>query len=104
MSGPKTPRLYVVGSMAELGEESDALHRLAAEQLELTPQDSVILAGVKAEVMQEALKSSRAKSVDICNDLDKIKPRLLKFEGDIFVKGSHSTNLHKIAEWTAALS
>jgi len=105
MSDGQKPRLYVIGSMGELGNHSDAMHKAAAAKILPREIDEVILMGPKAEKLKEGLlerlKNSsvgKIKKIEIVNDLGEIKERISNFEGDVFVKGSHSTGLHTLAE------
>lgn len=98
ISNPKKSHLYIIGTMGELGEDSNAMHRTATAALHPRPADSVILVGTKAAILAEGLKNSQAQSIEIIDDLEKIKEALTKFDGECFIKGSHSTGLHKLAE------
>lgn len=104
LSNKKSPRLYIIGTMAELGEESDALHREAIRNIEATKQDKIIFVGAKADVMLKAWQTLHPKvntqkldNPESAKNIEKIKMELAAWAGDCFIKGSHSTHLHTLA-------
>jgi UDP-N-acetylmuramoyl-tripeptide--D-alanyl-D-alanine ligase len=109
MSPLNTPKMYVIGTMAELGEKSDEAHRFCIDKLAINSigdRDRFCFVGAKAQIMADELKKRTSHgeiSIDICNDIEKIKLALAEFDGVCFVKGSHSTNLHKLYDSCSAI-
>jgi UDP-N-acetylmuramoyl-tripeptide--D-alanyl-D-alanine ligase len=86
-----SPRLYVIGSMHELGEASQALHYAAASHVALRPQDQAILIGPEAQALHQGLLDHGAAPHQLTY-WDKpqagLRDQLAQFEGAFFIKGS----------------
>lgn len=97
-----SPRLYIVGTMGELGDESDAMHHAAMQAIDARRQDIFVLAGTQAQRMAEALQK-RGLQAQTAESLEKIKMILAAFEGDCFIKGSNSNKLYTLADLCSPL-
>jgi UDP-N-acetylmuramyl pentapeptide synthase len=91
------PRLYIIGSMAELGDTAPALHRSALANLRLRPQDRALLLGPHAEDYRAALLAAgHAPSQARVVDLDEGRETLEHFAGAVFLKGSRAYALERL--------
>lgn len=90
------PRHYIIGTMAELGDESDALHRSAMQQVPAHTSARYICIGAQAPLMVDELKKRRLNA-EVAESVEKIKSVLASAQGDCFIKGSHSSHLHTLA-------
>lgn len=90
------PRHYIIGTMAELGDESDELHRSAMQQVPAHTSARYICIGPQAALMVEELKK-RQLNAEVAESVEKIKSVLASAQGDCFIKGSHSSQLHTLA-------
>jgi UDP-N-acetylmuramoyl-tripeptide--D-alanyl-D-alanine ligase len=94
---PALPRLYIVGSMAELGPDAGALHRASLTGLRLRAEDRALLLGPHAEDYREALRATghsagQARVVE----LDEAREELEHFAGAVFLKGSRAYALERL--------
>ncbi len=91
------PRLYILGSMAELGPNASALHRAAIAGLRLRPQDRALLLGAHAEDYRMALYASgQAASQFGVVSLELADAEIAHFAGAVFLKGSRAEALEKL--------
>lgn len=92
------PRLYVLGCMNELGENSLRLHREVAARLPVRPQDRVIFVGREAEAYAEGLAKSgaHATSVQTVGGVEDVFAHVAGFRGSVFIKGSRGYALERV--------
>lgn len=92
------PQMYVLGSMNELGEESEQWHRRTGSRLELTPESRVFLVGHGAEWMREGLLEAGFpdERINTTSDLESVRKALPEFKGAVFLKGSRSHGLETL--------
>jgi UDP-N-acetylmuramoyl-tripeptide--D-alanyl-D-alanine ligase len=92
-------RLYILGTMGELGEDSDTLHQQTGALIPLSAFDEAWVVGTKASQLAQGLCSAGAVSTQIKMGatLDEIRTKLQAFSGDVFIKGSHATGLYDLA-------
>lgn len=95
---PETqPRLYIIGGMEELGDESAAYHRRFGEALAaaLRPQDRalVLAAPPAAEAVVAGANDSR---VETAADLAAMRARFATHVGAVFIKGSRRYQLESL--------
>jgi UDP-N-acetylmuramoyl-tripeptide--D-alanyl-D-alanine ligase len=92
------PRLYVIGSMEELGTEAPAYHRALGRELELRPEDQVFVIGTHAQEIREGAVEARdvGTQVHIVNSAATVAPLVQDWRGAIFVKGSRRYQLEKV--------
>lgn len=95
-------RLYIIGTMAELGDESDALHRGMVANLPSRAGSRFIFMGAQAPLMAAELKK-RGLEARIAENLENVKMILAEFDGDCFIKGSNSQKLYTLAELCSPL-
>lgn len=90
------PRLYLVGSMAELGQRVDAAHQTLGQQLQLRPQDTAWLIGAHAEAIRAGIGPTQA-TVHVQSELDVpvLQKAVQAFRGSVFIKGSYSLDLER---------
>lgn len=91
------PRLYVLGCMEELGEDSPRYHRELGRSLKLRDQDIAFVIGTEAEAVRAgALESGRpASGIQVIDTLTAVMKRLAEFQGAVFMKGSRRYELEK---------
>jgi len=95
------PRLYILGSMAELGPNAPALHRTAVAGLRLRPQDRALLIGPHAEDYRAALFASGHSSAQIgMASIELAEAELANFSGAVFLKGSRAYALEQLLPQT----
>ena len=98
------PRLYVLGSMEELGPESADYHRALGRTLHLRPGDFLFAIGAQAAALREGLleNGNDPAQVEVIADLQPVRDRLAGFTGAAFLKGSRRYQLETILETPAA--
>ena len=95
---PDQPHLYVIGSMKEMGAESDYWHRKTGEEIPLQEGADVYLVGDEAEPMADSLRlRGFAKDrIHLVNEPECLRERIQSFEGAIFLKGSRLLGLETL--------
>ncbi|MDR0383660.1 MAG: UDP-N-acetylmuramoyl-tripeptide--D-alanyl-D-alanine ligase [Spirochaetaceae bacterium] len=92
-------RLYVIGSMLELGGDSERAHGALGERLAASKADAVFLFGEETKVSCEKLRNAKGKFAFHTNDIDELKSKLTGCvkKGDmILLKGSRSCALERV--------
>jgi UDP-N-acetylmuramoyl-tripeptide--D-alanyl-D-alanine ligase len=91
------PRLFIVGGMAELGDDAARHHRSLGRSLHLRPQDELLIMGDYAEeILTGALENAHsAAQLSVVSTHEAIAARLAGFRGAVFVKGSRRYQLEK---------
>lgn len=98
----EAPKLYVLGGMEELGEESRKFHREVGAAILPRGGDRLLLVGEKAAWMGEgALEAGAAnESVEFSPDTDSARDAVAAFRGAVLLKGSRANALETLApEW-----
>ena len=95
---PQLPRVYVIGSMAELGTGAPEIHFEVGKKLHLRTQDRVVLLGDNAEDLSRGLieGGSRPQQITLPKSVDEAKVLLSDFHGAVFLKGSRVYALEKL--------
>jgi UDP-N-acetylmuramoyl-tripeptide--D-alanyl-D-alanine ligase len=99
-------RVYVVGSMLELGEASVGCHRKLGEKLAASGADVIFLFGEEAAVSYEAaislqLVNNGKKSIFHTNDIEELKEavkKTVKSGSLVLLKGSRGCALERVCE------
>jgi UDP-N-acetylmuramyl pentapeptide synthase len=91
------PRLFVIGSMEELGPEATRYHVELGGSLALRTGDYLFAVGGHAgAVRQGAIEAgSNPSQVEIADSIGALAARLAAFQGSVFVKGSRRHGLEK---------
>lgn len=99
------PRLYVIGGMEELGEESARYHADLGRSIRLRPRDLLFILGDHAsEVRGGAISGGAAPGqVRVVGSLAPVSEALEGFRGAVFVKGSRRHELEKVLEGAAGI-
>lgn len=94
-------RLYVIGSMEELGSDSAIWHERLGSELKLGPNDSAYLIGDGANWVLDGIQSSDRPDghAEQISDLESLRVIIENFEGDIFLKGSRKHRLETVMEY-----
>ena len=92
------PHLYVIGSMKEMGTQSDEWHRRTGEQIPLKAGSEVFLVGQEAAPMAESLhaRGFAPGKVHLLTETDELRERIAAFRGAVFLKGSRALGLEKL--------
>ena len=95
--------VFICGDMAELGEQSESLHRQLGEYAAKTGVDVLLAVGKFAETVAEAVKRTAKNhpetkcfgdTVSVCNNLGKF----VKDSDIVLVKGSRASKLETVTE------
>lgn len=87
---PNDPRVYVIGCMEELGDESPRYHRELGRILKPRAQDVVYLIGSQADSIRSGAidVGTPTARIEIVDTLKPVAARLREFQGAVFIKGS----------------
>lgn len=98
--GADLPRLYVLGSMEELGAESAAYHRQLGRLLHLRRGDFLFALGSQAAALREGLleNGNDPAQVAVVADVAPVRERLAGFKGAVFLKGSRRYQLETVLD------
>jgi len=101
---PELPRLYVLGCMEELGDQSAEYHRQLGRTLLLRPGDHLFVIGGQAMALREGLleNGNDPAQIGVIADLGPVRERLAGFQGAVFLKGSRRYQLETVLEPQAA--
>lgn len=95
---PAYSRLYVLGSMHELGENSAIYHEEVGSKLKLRSCDRAICVGRDAQAFYNGLVAAgnTPDQVALAATADEISLLVSAFEGVVFLKGSRSNRLERL--------
>jgi UDP-N-acetylmuramoyl-tripeptide--D-alanyl-D-alanine ligase len=98
--GGDLPRLYVLGSMEELGPESAGYHRQLGRLLHLRRGDFLFTLGSQAAALREGLleNGNDPAQVAVVADVAPVRERLAGFKGAVFLKGSRRYQLETVLD------
>ncbi|MEM0964692.1 MAG: UDP-N-acetylmuramoyl-tripeptide--D-alanyl-D-alanine ligase [Verrucomicrobiota bacterium] len=92
-------KVWILGGMEELGEESPAWHRQLATALPVEEGDRVFLVGeATKEMISTVERSLGSEAVLQVNAVEEILDKVKRTEGIIFLKGSRKFRLEKVLE------
>jgi len=97
------PRVFVLGGMEELGEQSAMFHRALGRELSkhLRPQDCAYAIGDEAEALRTgALEGGQVapEQITVVETLDTLRAKLADFRGALFLKASRRYQLETLIE------
>ncbi len=97
VTDPAERRLFIIGCMEELGEESPAHHRRLGRTLPLRASDQVLVIGSQAdEVCRGVLEQGDfSKQLQMCSTLEPMAAAIAEWRGAVFVKGSRRYQLEQ---------
>jgi UDP-N-acetylmuramoyl-tripeptide--D-alanyl-D-alanine ligase len=100
MVGEDLPRIYVIGSMEELGADAAEYHRQFGRTLLLQPGDHLYAIGSQAAALREGLleNGNDPAQVEVIAGLDPVRARLSGFKGAVFLKGSRRYQLETVLD------
>jgi UDP-N-acetylmuramoyl-tripeptide--D-alanyl-D-alanine ligase len=98
--GADLPRLYVLGSMEELGPDSATYHRQLGRLLHLRRGDFLFALGGQAAALREGLleNGNDPAQVAVVADVAPVRERLAGFKGAVFLKGSRRYQLETVLD------
>ena len=90
-------RLYVLGSMEELGADSAALHRALGRQVNLREGDRLLVIGTHANDLCAGVleQGDFSRQIQIVSTIETIAGVLAEWRGAVFVKGSRRYQLER---------
>lgn len=90
MTTEAAARLFIVGGMEELGEESAALHDGVGRDLPLRPADRLALIGTDAEALKAGAVAAGADAgqIEVVFDHARLATIFGEWNGPVFIKGS----------------
>ncbi|MDP3070695.1 MAG: Mur ligase family protein, partial [Opitutaceae bacterium] len=99
------PRLYVIGCMAELGDEAVEHHRALGRRLHLRAGDRVVVIGEQASVVCAGVldQGDFSRQIQIASSPGAMAEVFAGWRGAVFVKGSRRYELEKIIEGPTSL-
>lgn len=99
------PRLYVIGCMAELGDEAIAHHRTLGRRLHLREDDELFVIGEQAEIVCAGVldQGDFSRQMQIASSPAVVAARFAEWHGAVFVKGSRRYQLEKVIEGQTSL-
>ena len=91
------PRLYVLGCMEELGEDSAALHRALGRQVNLRDGDRLMVIGTQANDLCAGVleQGDFSRQIQIVSTIETIAGVLAEWRGAVFMKGSRRYQLER---------
>jgi UDP-N-acetylmuramyl pentapeptide synthase len=91
------PRLFVIGSMEELGAEAPRYHVEVGRSLALREGDRLVAIGGQAGSLRQGAIEAGANpvQVEVSESIDPLTPGLASFRGSVFVKGSRRHGLER---------
>ena len=94
------PKLYVLGSMNELGEDSWDQHKQTGHTITLGLEDRAVLIGKQADAYKEGMleTGNDSASISIVDDIDQAASFVIDFEGAVLLKGSRSYGLERLLQ------
>jgi UDP-N-acetylmuramoyl-tripeptide--D-alanyl-D-alanine ligase len=97
------PRLFVIGSMEELGAGAAKYHVDLGRSLSLRAGDRLVAIGAHGgSVRQGALESgAHPRQVEVAESIDALSSSVAEFHGSVFVKGSRKHGLERAFSATA---
>lgn len=100
------PRLFVIGSMRELGAESEAAHRQVGRVLRLRPGDRALFIGEQGELLRQgALDAGNSPdALMVLPETAQAADPVAAFAGAIFLKGSRVWRLESLVPAEAVAS
>jgi UDP-N-acetylmuramoyl-tripeptide--D-alanyl-D-alanine ligase len=100
----EAPRLYLLGGMEELGEESARQHHALGASLNLRAPDHLLVIGTGAEQVQAgALEAgARPEQIEVLTNLEGVATQVAAWPGAIFIKGSRRYRLETVLAGEAA--
>ncbi len=92
------PRLYVLGSMEELGTGAAGYHRQLGHMIRLRPGDFLFALGSQAAALRDGLldNGNAAAQIAVIAEVAPVRERLAEFSGAVFLKGSRRYQLETV--------
>jgi UDP-N-acetylmuramoyl-tripeptide--D-alanyl-D-alanine ligase len=91
------PRLFVIGCMEELGDESRRYHLELGRSLALRHGDHLVAVGSQADSVRQGALEGKCdpRQIEVADSIEPLSARLANFRGSVFVKGSRRYELEK---------
>lgn len=92
------PRLYVLGSMEELGTGAAGYHRQLGHMIRLRPGDFLFALGSQAAALRDGLleNGNPPAQIAVIAEVASVRERLAGFPGAVFLKGSRRYQLETV--------
>lgn len=97
-------RLYVLGCMGELGDESASYHRDLGRRIQLEPGDRILITGQEVPALREGLLATGndAGQITVFSRVEEIEDEVAGHDGFVFIKGSRAYGLEALLKAAAA--
>jgi UDP-N-acetylmuramoyl-tripeptide--D-alanyl-D-alanine ligase len=91
------PRLFVIGSMEELGTGAEYFHIELGKSLGLRPGDHLVAIGALGGAVRRGALEAGADplQVEVADSIDPLAATVAAFQGSVFVKGSRKHGLER---------
>lgn len=98
ISDNSMPRLFVLGSMAELGLATHRHHKEIGYNLPYREGDKAILVGENAQIYKLGMTENQwpESAIEVFENAESAKSSVAAFEGSVFIKGSRVCELEKL--------
>lgn len=98
ITGNSAPRLFVLGSMAELGLATHRHHKEIGYNLPYREGDKAILVGENAQIYKLGMTENQwpESAIEVFENAESAKGSVAAFEGSVFIKGSRVCELEKL--------
>ncbi|MDR2668126.1 MAG: Mur ligase domain-containing protein [Puniceicoccales bacterium] len=95
------PRLFALGSMEELGPESEKIHRNAGRRLQFSKGDRFVLIGGHVDAIAHELLRRGLPGCDVklCCSHAEMKLEIDRFAGAVFLKGSRIHQMEMLVDF-----
>ncbi len=100
ISMPDVPRLYILGSMEELGADAAAYHQALGRSFNLRTRDRLYVVGSHAEDVRDGALEVRnpAAQVQVVAQAADLTELVREWKGAVFIKGSRRYQLERVLE------
>lgn len=97
------PRLYVLGSMEELGADAAAYHQALGRSFKLRPADQLYVVGTHAQDVIEGAREvgNAGAQVQVIEQVSSLADIVREWKGAVFIKGSRRYQLERVLERAA---
>ena len=94
----QSARLFVLGKMEELGEQSIEMHKEVLSQMPLKSEDSILLIGDDLQELSSFMEGLDCAAVGIYDEISQVYDKVQQWEGYVFLKGSRKAGLERLLE------
>lgn len=96
MASAKRRKLYILGSMEELGDTASAWHRKVGARLNLEDGDHAYALGSNADDLLQGMNDNSSQRAERIDSMEELRGIVDRFDGDVFIKGSRRYRLETV--------